>query len=146
MSDTTRKTLAELLNAIASEEKENSLNALNNMNELNKSSIEMLAPLKTALEGLRLETESFRGLSITTEPSILIKLETASSGTRFEVSTSRYNTCFTVNYWHSFEDESEQEYNSYQTADEVLEILIESIGKHIGQQQAGEQWRKERFG
>lgn len=103
---------------------------------------EKLKPLLTALEEVKRQVAAFPKIEVNVSPHghmAWVKV----GERRYSISTDLANAKFTTeeNYWSESGGRNVEFFNSYESAEDVLRLVMESIGKHIALQRVIEQRR-----
>ncbi|MEX2197436.1 MAG: hypothetical protein WD886_01390 [Burkholderiales bacterium] len=101
------------------------------------ASIKMMSPMIEALKALKTEVSEVTGVSISPAPyGHMASVELQSPGSResLSISTNFGNTCFTVaetTYYEFPHASIVEKTHEFASADEVLKLVVEAVGKHI---------------
>lgn len=109
--------------------------------------ISMMEPVIAALNALKVEVGEVKGLNIspaTHGHMVAIELDASASRTSLSVSTNIGNSKFQVeeHRHYSFSSENFDEHHEYSSAEDVLKLVIDAVGKHIASNQVLDERKK----
>jgi len=98
--------------------------------------IEIMRPVIDALEALRREVADVKGLTISSASHghmATIELKGGASTQTLSISTTYDNSQFEIEErtYYSFDAETSELTHKLSTADEVLELVVGAVGKHV---------------
>jgi len=102
--------------------------------------IEMMRPLVSSLMALDLEIGKVEGVEIRPAPHghmATVRLQSSTLDQTFSISTTSGNQSFEVeerSYYKFGDRDTFEQRHSYPSADQVLALVVDAIGKHIAQQ------------
>ncbi len=138
--DSVRKHLRAALDEIISSEKKRLHDFYDESDASIARRVELMRPVITALAALRSEVGEVKGLTISTANHghmATIGLKGGASDHTLSISTAYDNTQFQIEErtYNSFDDETDEKLHNLATADEVLERVLEAVGKHVASTQ-----------
>ena len=138
--ETIRKHLRAALEEVVSAEKENLHNFYDKSDADIADRIKIMEPIITSLNLLKAEVGVVEGLDISPAPHghmVTVGLNASASRTSLSISTNIGNTKFQVEerHYYSFSAESSEEHHEYSSAEEVMKLVVELVGKHIASNQ-----------
>lgn len=138
--ETIRKHLRAALEEVVSAEKEHLHDFYGKSDVDIADRIKMMEPIITSLNMLRAEVGGVEGLDISPAPHgnmATVGINASASRTSLSISTNIGNTKYQVEerHYYSFSAESSEEHHEYSSAEEVMKLVVEVVGKHIASNQ-----------
>ncbi|GIL05788.1 MAG: hypothetical protein BroJett031_23080 [Betaproteobacteria bacterium] len=102
--------------------------------------IRMMEPIIASLNALKAEAGEVKGLKISPAPHghmATIDLDASASRTSLSISTNLGNSKFQVeeHRYYLFSSENFDEHHEYSSAEDVLKLVVDAVGKHIASNQ-----------
>ena len=135
-----RKHLRSALNEVLSTEKSRFHKFYDESDADIAARIKMMAPVHEALKALKVEAGDVNGLNISPAPHghmATVKMKSSGSTQRLSISTSIGNSHFTIEEYLDYVFSAESFEKSYKlaSAEDVLKLIVEAVGKHIAADQ-----------
>lgn len=137
--DTIRRHLRAALEEVVSAEKARLHKLYDELDADIASRARTMEPVIAALNALKAEVGEIEGLEISPSPPgrmATIDLNASDSHTSFSISPDIGNSRFLVEIQHvAFSSEDFDEHHEYSSAEDVLKLVVDAVGKHIASSQ-----------